>query len=389
MYSDAKEAQGGAIDRGAAPDIEFTAVTKRFEQVLAVNRVDLSIRKGAFHSLLGPSGCGKTTSLRLIAGFEQPSEGDVKIGGRSMVGIPPYRRPVNMVFQHYALFPHLNVGQNIGYGLRQINPRPAREEIRRRVGEMLALVRLPGLDQRRIWELSGGQQQRVALARALINHPTVLLLDEPLAALDRKLRREMQMELQSLQREVGITFVLVTHDQEEALSMSDTISIMRDGRIVQTASPRDLYDAPVNRYVADFVGESNFLSGELLRLEETGITIRTASGVIVSAPRLADGAPAGPGEGWVVAVRPEVIGIRGAAGGAGRMPADQWDIRASGRVVNRIYLGDQIEFSVMTDLLGQLLLRAPKSAGEAASLAPGDGVEVGWSKEAGLALADA
>jgi spermidine/putrescine transport system ATP-binding protein len=227
--------------------------------------VSFSIARGAFHSFLGPSGCGKTTSLRLIAGFEQPTAGDVEIGGASVVGIPAYRRPVNMVFQHYALFPHLDVAGNIGYGLKQRTPRPDKTEITRRVDEMLELVRLRGLRSRRIWELSGGQQQRVALARALINRPTVLLLDEPLAALDRKLRRDMQMELQSLQREVGITFVLVTHDQEEALSMSDTIAIMREGRIVQMGTPRALYDSPVDRYVADFVGQSNFFSGRTAR----------------------------------------------------------------------------------------------------------------------------
>jgi spermidine/putrescine transport system ATP-binding protein len=384
------ESRGGTAgvrrDQAIAPDIEFLDVTKRYGPVVAVDRVSLSVERGAFHSLLGPSGCGKTTSLRLIAGFEQPSEGDVRIGGQSMVGIPPYRRPVNMVFQHYALFPHLNAGDNIGYGLRQRKPRPGAGELRRRIAEMLELVRLPGLEQRRVWELSGGQQQRVALARALINRPTVLLLDEPLAALDRKLRREMQMELQSLQREVGITFVLVTHDQEEALSMSDTISIMREGRVVQTAGPRDLYEAPVNRYVADFVGESNFFSGELLKAGEGGITLRTGAGIVLSAPR-----PPGSLDGddrWVVAVRPEVIGIRAEAGGQKESPADDWDVTLPGRVTNRIYLGDQTEFSVMTEPLGQVLVRAPKNAAAAVGLAAGDAVEIGWCGRASLALAD-
>jgi spermidine/putrescine transport system ATP-binding protein len=375
-------------DQAIAPDIEFLDVTKHYGPVVAVDRVSLPVERGAFHSLLGPSGCGKTTSLRLIAGFEQPSEGDVRIGGQSMVGIPPYRRPVNMVFQHYALFPHLSVGDNIGYGLRQRKPRLGASEVRRRVAEMLELVRLPGLEQRRVWELSGGQQQRVALARALINRPTVLLLDEPLAALDRKLRREMQMELQSLQREVGITFVLVTHDQEEALSMSDTISIMREGRIVQTAGPRDLYEAPVNRYVADFVGESNFFPGELLKSGEAGITLRTSGGVVLSAPRLPGGQPQGADGRWIVAVRPEVIGIRAGSGGQATSPADDWDVALPGRVTNRIYLGDQTEFSVMTEQLGQILVRAPKNAAAAAGLAAGDAVEIGWRGQASLALAD-
>ena len=190
--------------------------------MVAVDDISFDIPRGSFHSFLGPSGCGKTTSLRLIAGFEQPDAGEVAIGGKSMVGVPAYRRPVNMVFQHYALFPHMNVADNVGYGLRQMSPRLDKAEIDKRVAATLEMVRLPRMGARRIWELSGGQQQRVALARALVNRPTVLLLDEPLAALDRKLRRDMQIELQNLQRDVGITFILVTHDQEEALSMSDT-----------------------------------------------------------------------------------------------------------------------------------------------------------------------
>ena len=268
-----------------AIDIRFDAVSKHYGEVKAVDRVSFAITRGSFHSFLGPSGCGKTTSLRLIAGFEQPTAGDVQIAGASMVGVPAYRRPVNMVFQHYALFPHLDVAGNVAYGLRQRRPRPDRPALQRQVEAALELVRMPGYGGRRIWELSGGQQQRVALARALINRPTVLLLDEPLAALDRKLRREMQIELQNLQREVGITFVLVTHDQEEALSMSDTIGIMRDGRIEQLAAPRELYDAPANRYVADFVGESNFFTGEVIEADEREAVIRTTASRLTAITR--------------------------------------------------------------------------------------------------------
>jgi spermidine/putrescine transport system ATP-binding protein len=370
---------------GPAPDIEFRQVTKRYGEVVAVDRVDLEVRRGAFHSLLGPSGCGKTTSLRLIAGFEQPSAGDVRIGGRSMVGVPPFRRPVNMVFQQYALFPHLNVEDNVGYGLRQRAPRPSRTEITRRVEETLDLVRLPQFGRRRTWELSGGQQQRVALARALINRPTVLLLDEPLAALDRKLRREMQMELQTLQREVGITFVLVTHDQEEALSMSDTISIMREGQIVQTGNPRELYDAPVNRYVADFIGQTNFFAGRLLEAGAHGARIRTDSGLELSAPYPATSPGLNGAERAVIAVRPEVIGIWPEAASAG----GRSDVAVPGRILNRIYLGDQTEFSVASEALGEVLVRAPKTSEAVASgLAPGDAVVIGWRQQAGLALAD-
>ena len=227
--------------------------------------MSLSVARGAFYSFLGPSGCGKTTTLRMIAGFEQPTAGEIYLAGEPVAGVPPYRRNVNTVFQHYALFPHMNVAQNVGYGLRQKKASKADEA--RRVGEALELVRLSGYEQRRTWELSGGQQQRVALARALVNHPTVLLLDEPLGALDRKLRHEMQIELKQLQREVGITFIYVTHDQEEALTMSDVIVVMRDGRIQQQGHPEDLYERPVNRFVAGFVGTSNFLAAKVVGLD--------------------------------------------------------------------------------------------------------------------------
>jgi spermidine/putrescine transport system ATP-binding protein len=365
----------------AAVDIRFAGVTKRFAEVVAVDDVSFAIPRGGFHSFLGPSGCGKTTSLRLIAGFEQPTRGAVEIGGQPMNGVPAYRRPVNMVFQHYALFPHLDVAGNIAYGLKQRSPRPPRAEIARQVDATLALVRLPGYGHRRIWELSGGQQQRVALARALINRPTVLLLDEPLAALDRKLRREMQIELQNLQREVGITFILVTHDQEEALSMSDTIAIMRDGRIVQMDTPQALYDAPVNRYVADFVGESNFLAGKVASVHADGATLELAGGIPLKGRWSAAGERLAPGDSGVIAVRPEVIGLWA----AGAAPA-HLDLRRSGQVRNRIYLGDHTEFSVFVAEFGELMVRLPKSDPLALHLQPGDAADIGWRAEQTLAL---
>ena len=217
--------------------------------MVAVDRMNLAIPPASFTSLLGPSGCGKTTTLRMIAGFEQPTEGEIFLAGRPIAGVPPYQRNVNTVFQHYALFPHMDVAQNVGYGLRQ--RKVAKAEEKRRVDEALDLVRLDGYGTRRTWEMSGGQQQRVALARALVNRPTVLLLDEPLGALDLKLRKEMQLELKALQQEVGITFVYVTHDQEEALTMSDMIVVMRDGRDPAAGRPEELYERPVNRFVAE------------------------------------------------------------------------------------------------------------------------------------------
>jgi spermidine/putrescine transport system ATP-binding protein len=366
-------------------DIEFINVTKRFGDVVAVDDVSLSVERGAFFSFLGPSGCGKTTSLRMIAGFDQPTEGDVKLSGRSVVGVPPYKRPVNMVFQHYALFPHLNVGDNIGYGLRQKTPAPPRAEIARQVAETLELVRLSGYENRRIWELSGGQQQRVALARALINHPTVLLLDEPLAALDRKLRREMQIELQTLQREVGITFILVTHDQEEALSMSDTICIMHNGRIVQTGSPTELYDNPLNRYVADFVGKSNFFEGKVTDADGHGARIETPAGHTLAGRKPRDATSLSTGSPAVIAVRPEIIFIAAPSAGA-PYPAE---VEAPAVIRNRIFLGEQTEYLVEAEGLGEVLVRAPKHAeAQTGGFNPGEQVLIGWQAAAALALED-
>ena len=366
-------------------DIEFRGVTKRFADVLAVDDVSLSIQRGSFFSFLGPSGCGKTTSLRLIAGFEQPTSGDVVIGGRSVVRVPPYKRPVNMVFQNYSLFPHLNVADNVGYGLRQMKPRPDKREITRRVGETLELVRLEGYERRRVWELSGGQQQRVALARALINRPTVLLLDEPLAALDRKLRQEMQLELQTLQRDVGITFLLVTHDQEEALSMSDTICIMLEGRIVQTGGPRELYDEPTNHYVAGFVGKSNFFAGTIVETDAQGAMIKLDGGRVLRGRVSRRATAPNRGHDAKLAVRPELVHIAAVNGKA----AFSADVETSARVKNRIFLGEQTEYLVETDDLGEILIRASKQAeGLTGGFAPGDAVRIGWDDTSALAFED-
>ena len=241
--------------------IELINVQKQFGDFHAVKDVSLQINQGEFFSLLGPSGCGKTTTLRMIAGFEQPTTGEIHLLGKEVSQQPPHRRNVNMVFQNYALFPHMTVFDNVAFGLQIKHVRT--EEIRRRVTEVLEKIRLPGMDKRKPSQLSGGQQQRVALARALVNQPAVLLLDEPLGALDQKLRKEMQLELKRLQREFGITFIYVTHDQEEALTMSDRISVMHDGRVLQVDQPRAIYEHPTSRFAADFIGITNFLEGRL------------------------------------------------------------------------------------------------------------------------------
>src|ERR671923_1125374 len=249
------------------PAIELVGVEKEFSSahgdVRAVEHVDLRIAEGEFFSLLGPSGCGKTTTLRMVAGFEEPSSGRILLHGRDMVGVPPYRRDVNMVFQHYALFPHMDVFENVAFGLRR--KRVPKDEIRRRVTEALRLVELEGRERRPPRQLSGGQQQRVALARALVNRPRALLLDEPLGALDLKLRRAMQLELKRIQKDVGITFVYVTHDQEEALTMSDRLVVMNAGRIEQLDEPEEIYERPGTRFVANFIGTSNIVTGRLER----------------------------------------------------------------------------------------------------------------------------
>jgi spermidine/putrescine transport system ATP-binding protein len=288
-----------------------------------------------------------------------------------------------MVFQHYALFPHLDVAGNVGYGLRQRSPRPSRSELQRKVGAALEMMRLSGFERRRSWELSGGQQQRVALARALVNEPKVLLLDEPLAALDRKLRREMQIELQNLQRSIGITFVLVTHDQEEALSMSDRVAIMREGRIVQIGTPLELYDQPASRYVADFVGKSNFFDGTVRTVFNGAAEIDLDARITTTARTSGAARRIAPGEKVAMSVRPEqmVLSRSGAA-----LPDDP-AFTGRARVLNRIFLGEHTEYLLQEERLGQLLVLASRQAQLAGpALEVGDQIHVAWRQEAAIAL---
>jgi len=360
-------------DQPAAPDTpiaEFVAATKRYGEVLAADRIDLAVRPGEFLTFLGPSGCGKTTALRMLAGFEVPTEGEVRIDGQRVNDLPAHRRPVNMVFQHYALFPHMTVADNIAYGLRQRRPVPPRAEIDAAVSRALETVRLPGFGPRRIWEMSGGQQQRVALARAIVNQPKILLLDEPMAALDRKLRRDMQLELLTLQRRLGITFVLVTHDQEEALSMSDRIVIMRGGRIVQVGAPRDLYDRPVSRYVADFVGKSNFFPGRVLE-NTAAATVLEAAGHRFTGSATAALAP---GDAASASLRPEQIALSRDSG----LPVT---------VLNRIFLGEHTEYHVRHAALGEFLILVPRQAETGiGGFEPGDSAFATWAEGAALIL---
>ena len=330
---------------GDLPDLELRDVTKRFGEVVALEDVSLDIARGQFVTLLGPSGCGKTTTLRIVAGFEAQTAGSVSIRGERVDGLPAYRRNVNTVFQNYALFPHLSVFENVAFGLR-VKSRPA-AEIRCTVGQALEQVRLGGLDRRRPHELSGGQQQRVALARALVNHPAILLLDEPLGALDLKLRKEMQLELKRLHREVGITFIYVTHDQEEALTMSDLIAVMDAGRIVQLAPPREIYDRPRTTFVANFVGVSNLLAGVVRESAGRSATIEVEGGWRFG-KTLAR--PPAAGERVLVAVRPEKL----------RVTKDGRGLR--GQLEDFVYLGSRATLVVRLD--GDRLLQVEDSTAE-------------------------
>ncbi len=317
-------------------DVELRNVFKFFNQEPAVHGIDLDVRQGEFFSILGPSGCGKTTTLRLIAGFEIADAGKVLIQGQSMTNVPPYRRPVNTVFQSYALFNHLNVWDNIAFGLRL--KKIPKSEIEARVQEALKLVKMESLRSRFPDQLSGGQQQRVALARALVNRPTVVLLDEPLGALDLKLRKEMQVELSNLHKDLGVTFVMVTHDQEEALCLSDRIAVMNQGKIEQVGTPSQIYERPQTSFVADFIGDTNLFSGEIVAVNSSEVQVSTKTGLSIIISRLED-TPTEISQSVVVSVRPEKIQLS-------LYPPNLPTNCFEGRLVNVMYLGTHVNYVV-------------------------------------------
>jgi spermidine/putrescine transport system ATP-binding protein len=326
-----------------AYDVELRGVTKRFDDVVAVDGLDLNIHHGEFLSLLGPSGCGKTTTLRLIAGFERPDEGQILIDGSDVAALPPYRRDVNTVFQSYALFPHLTVIENVAYGLKQRGLRKSAREAR--ALELLRLVKLEQLANRKPRQISGGQQQRVALARALVLAPKVLLLDEPLGALDLKVRKGLQIELKRIQSEIGITFVYVTHDQEEALAMSDRVAVMNEGRIEQLGPPREIYDSPATGFVAEFIGETNFIRRN----------------------------------GTVIAVRPEQLRINpGATAGPDAL---------TGEIVTAMVIGPAIQCLIKAENGQEILVRQQRGGnGDVEALQEGERVVLTWDEDAALRL---
>ena len=354
--------------------IGIRGVTKLFGTgggaVTALDDVSLAIGDNEFFTLLGPSGCGKTTLLRTIAGFEEVTKGAILLFGRDIGPLPPNKRPVNTVFQQYALFPHMTVAENVGFGLRMLGK--PRGEVDETVGRMLDLVKLGALAGRRPAQLSGGQQQRVALARALATHPRVLLLDEPLSALDLKLRQEMRVELKQLQQETGITFVFVTHDQEEALTMSDRIAVMSEGRVQQVGTAQEIYNRPVNHFVADFIGETNFLDVEIVAVEEGRARCRAAAGLELEAEAVK---AAAPGARASLSVRPEKIGIVAAEGGPEAV------------VARAVYLGTDTQYQVSLGGL-DLRVRVQNSHGREAHFAAGDRVELRFDPGAARILAD-
>jgi spermidine/putrescine transport system ATP-binding protein len=340
-------------------DVRLERVTKRFDEATAVDDVSLAIPRGSFFALLGPSGCGKTTSLRMIGGFEEPTAGTIYLGDRDVTGLPPYKRDVNTVFQSYALFPHLSIADNVSFGLKRKGVKGA--ELNQRVADVLELVALTGFERRKPRQLSGGQQQRVALARALVNRPRVLLLDEPLGALDLKLRKQMQLELKRIQHEVGITFVHVTHDQEEAMTMADTIAVMNGGRIEQLGTPTELYETPRTAFVAGFLGISNLLQGTV----EDGDRVRLGDGTIVRVPSVA-----GRSGEVSIGIRPEKVQV-----GA------QQENHLAGEVRESAYIGVSTQYIVDTPA-GAITLYVQNTEAGASSVQPGGQVTLSWSPDA-------
>jgi spermidine/putrescine transport system ATP-binding protein len=367
----------------AIPAIELHGVVKEFrshgEVVAAVKGVDVAIAEGEFFSLLGPSGCGKTTTMRMVAGFEEPTSGTVSLHGADVTFVPPHKRDVNMVFQSYALFPHMNVFDNVAFGLRRKGV--ARNEVTSRVTDILGIVGLDGYAKRRPKEMSGGQQQRVALARALVNRPRALLLDEPLGALDLKLRQAMQIELKRIQREVGITFVYVTHDQGEALTMSDRIAVMNLGEIEQLAAPREIYEHPKTRFVAGFIGTSNLLTGDVTRLDHDGnavIELGDGERILVPAPH------AKAGDSLEITVRPEKITIFPVHQAPPASPGQGCALR--GTVTEVVYLGTSTNYNVATSAGAEVVVYSQNSSDASAGAQRGDSVWLHWAAEHSYAI---
>ncbi|MCF2570679.1 ABC transporter ATP-binding protein [Brevibacterium sp. UCMA 11754] len=358
--------------------LEVQGVKKVFGNNTAIERLDLSVRKGEFLSLLGPSGCGKTTLLRMIAGFEAPTDGAILLSGKDIVSLPPHRRPVNTVFQSYLLFPHMNIADNIAYGLKQA--KTPKSEIAERVREVLALVQMEDFAGRKPEQLSGGQQQRIALARALVNRPQVLLLDEPMSALDRKLREEMQLELKRLHTRLDTTFVFVTHDQDEALAMSDRIVVMYNGVIQQIGSGEDIYSNPVNGFVAGFIGKQNFVPAEVTEINGSTATLRTANAVMETPtldirPASASGTAStlSVGDKVRAAIRPERMRV--APAGTDGLAANS----ARGRVLSVSFLGDVIQYMLVAGDNDELLARVPAAGNEV--LAADAEVDLSWNAD--------
>jgi putrescine transport system ATP-binding protein len=367
------------LDPAAVPLIRFENVVKRFGDFTAVDDVSIDIHQKEFFALLGPSGCGKTTLMRMLAGFEAPTSGRITLAGKDLAGVPPYRRPVNMMFQSYALFPHMTVEQNIGFGLRQESY--AKSEIEARVKEMLRLVKLEGFGARKPHQLSGGQRQRVALARSLAKKPKVLLLDEPLGALDKKLREETQFELMDLQQDLGLTFLIVTHDQEEAMTVADRIAVMNHGKLVQVATPGDIYEQPNCRYVADFIGDINILEAKVTSVEGGAARLAVqdpTAQISVAAP---EAAPT-TGSDVAFAVRPEKMRI------ALEPPPETAVNVLKGEVWDIAYFGDWTKFLVKLDGSEKIVRvsRANMARTEAAPISWDDKVHVWFAPDAGVLL---